>query len=82
MHDILKALDISDVTPGGFCGEWIGSADKLDSISPVDGKRLASVTQTSVAEYERVAARAHEAFLSWRMRPAPQRPRSPRTGSP
>ncbi len=73
MQDILKALDIADLNPGGFCGEWIASGDKLDSISPIDGQRVASVTQVTEEEYDKIVGRAHEAFLQWRTLPAPQR---------
>jgi aldehyde dehydrogenase (NAD+) len=58
---------------GGFCGDWIGSGDKLDSVSPINGTTIASVTQVTAAEYDRIATRAHEAFLNWRDVPAPVR---------
>ena len=73
MQDVLRQLDIADANPGGFCGDWIGSGDSLDSVSPIDGTRLASVKQVTTDEYDRVAARAHEAFLKWRTVPAPRR---------
>ncbi|MCH7995891.1 MAG: aldehyde dehydrogenase family protein [Planctomycetes bacterium] len=73
MQQILDKLGIEPVTPGGFCGEWLGSGEKLDSVSPIDGKTIASVTQVTVDEYDRIAARAHEAFLKWRTMPAPAR---------
>ncbi|MDO8630595.1 MAG: aldehyde dehydrogenase family protein, partial [Phycisphaerales bacterium] len=73
MHDILRKLGLESINPGGFCGDWIGSGDKLVSHSPIDGKPLATVTQLTVAEYDHVARRAHEAFLKWRLIPAPIR---------
>jgi aldehyde dehydrogenase (NAD+) len=73
MHDILKALGVAEVNSGGFCGEWIGSGDRLDSVSPIDGKPLAAVTQVTVEEYDKICAAAHAAFLEWRMLPAPRR---------
>ncbi len=73
MQAMLKNLGIESVNPGGFCGEWIGSGEKLDSISPINGKVVASVNQVTVDEYERIAARAHEAFQAWRRTPAPVR---------
>ncbi|MGB2985742.1 MAG: aldehyde dehydrogenase family protein, partial [Phycisphaerae bacterium] len=73
MQDILRKLGIESVNPGGFCGEWIGNGEKLDSVSPIDGKTIASVTQVTEQDYDRIAARAHEAFLSWRSLPAPIR---------
>jgi len=72
-HDILTALGIGDENPGGFDGEWIGSGPVLDVITPADGSRIATVRQITDAEYERIVARAHEAFLRWRNVPAPRR---------
>ena len=73
MQDVLQRLGIDAVSSGGFCGEWLGSGDKLDSISPNDGKCFASVTQVTTEEYDQVTARAQEAFLTWRSVPAPLR---------
>ena len=73
MQEILRKLGIESANPGGFCGEWIGGGEKIDSVSPIDGKTIAAVTQVSEAEYDRIATRAHEAFLNWRTIPAPLR---------
>ena len=73
MSDILKKLNISDNHPGGFGGEWIGSGPTLEVTTPVDGSRIGSVKQVTEDEYDRIVARAHEAFLKWRTMPAPQR---------
>jgi aldehyde dehydrogenase (NAD+) len=70
---LFAELGISDVNPGGFDGEWLGSGPALEVITPCDGSRLATVTQVTEQEYERIAARAHEAFLTWRTVPAPRR---------
>jgi aldehyde dehydrogenase (NAD+) len=73
MNEILSALGIEQMNPGGFAGEWMGSGDTLDSVSPINGKTIASVAQVTEDEYERIMARAQEAFVSWRMVPAPKR---------
>ncbi|MBI4717412.1 MAG: aldehyde dehydrogenase family protein [Planctomycetes bacterium] len=73
MRDLLKRLDIESTNPGGFCGAWLGSGERLDSVSPIDGKTVASVTQVTVEEYQRIVARTQEAFLAWRSVPAPVR---------
>ena len=72
-HDVLAALGIEDENPGGFDGAWIGSGPALEAITPVDGSRIAAVRQVTDAEYERIVARAHAAFLTWRNVPAPAR---------
>jgi aldehyde dehydrogenase (NAD+) len=73
MDNVLRKLGIESINPGGFCGEWIGGGEKLDSVSPIDGKTIASVRQVTPAEYDGISARAHEAFLKWRNIPAPVR---------
>ena len=73
MQSILRKLGIESVNKGGFDGQWFGSGDRLDSVSPIDGKVIGSVTQVTPDEYDRIAARAHAAFLKWRSVPAPVR---------
>ena len=73
MKNLLGKLGIESITPGGFCGEWIGSGEALESVSPIDGKPIAVVTQITSEEYDRIATRAQEAFLKWRSVPAPVR---------
>jgi aldehyde dehydrogenase (NAD+) len=73
MRDFLEALGIQDENPGGFDGEWIGSGNLVESISPIDGEVIASVREVTPEEYDRIADRAHEAFLAWRRVPAPRR---------
>lgn len=59
--------------PGGFAGEWIGSGPPLDVLTPIDGSRIATVTQVAEDEYDAIADRAQAAFLSWRRVPPPRR---------
>ncbi len=73
MKETLKQLGIADTNPGGFGGDWLGSGDALPVHSPIDGSLLAQVTQVTPEEYDTVASRAHQAFLSWRQLPAPKR---------
>jgi aldehyde dehydrogenase (NAD+) len=72
--EFLKNLLINDSNPGTSTGtEWIKGAGLLDSFSPVDGKKIASVEQTTKEGYEQVMKKAQDAFLVWRLVPAPQR---------
>ena len=66
-------LGIGATNPGGFDGEWLGSGPALEVITPADGSPIATVVQVTEAEYARIVARAHEAFLAWRRVPAPRR---------
>ncbi len=73
MHDFLKRLGIDDVNQGGYTGDWLGSGPLLDVFSPVDGSKIASVQQVTEDEFDRIAEKAHQAFLHWRTVPAPKR---------
>ncbi len=73
MQSIFEKLGLSDDNAGVFDGEWRGGGTRIDKISPVDGKRLGSVRTASEDDYERTITRAQEAFLKWRVTPAPVR---------
>ncbi|AZQ43346.1 L-piperidine-6-carboxylate dehydrogenase [Nonlabens ponticola] len=70
----LKQLGIKDTNHGTSTGnKHFGDGELIHSHSPVDGKKIASVTTTTAADYEKVITTAHDTFKEWRMMPAPQR---------
>lgn len=75
MREILESLDLQGLNPGAGTGsQWLGCRDQIiESVSPVDGRPLARVCTAGQRDYEEVAARASEAFASWRLIPAPRR---------
>src|SRR4030095_12748587 len=73
MQPALAKLGITDVNEGVFDGEWRGEGAKIDKISPIDGRRIASVRAASDSDYDKAIARAQEAFLKWRVTPGPVR---------
>ena len=73
MQPVLEKLGIGDVNDGVFDGEWRGNGAKIDKISPIDGRRIASVRTASDGDYDTAIARAQEAFLKWRTTPGPVR---------
>src|SRR5580700_6959046 len=73
MQPVLEKLGISDVNDGVFDGEWRGGGAKIDKISLIDGRRIASVRTASDDDYNKAIARAHDAFLKWRTTPGPVR---------
>jgi len=73
MQPVLEKLGLTDVNDGVFDGEWRGGAAKIDKISPIDGRRIASVRTASDDDYNKAIARAQEAFLKWRTTPGPVR---------
>ena len=46
---------------------------KLISINPATGESIDSVPKTTKEDYEKIILRAEKNFLTWRMKPAPQR---------
>lgn len=71
----LKTLKIQAENSGVSTGNaWIKSkGEKIHSYSPVDGKRIASVTGADQKSYDSVIRKAEEAFTEWRSWPAPKR---------
>ena len=45
----------------------------LDSFNPATGELLAKIELAGIDDYETVVAQASDAFLDWRMLPAPRR---------
>src|SRR5438046_3669252 len=73
MKTILDKLGLTDENHGVFDCEWRGGGAKIDKISPIDGRRLASVRTASDDDYQKAITRAQEAFLKWRITPGPVR---------
>lgn len=72
--DFLKQLGLKDKNDGTSTGtRWMSSGHYIQSHSPVDGSYIGSVSQTTREEYEEVIQAAREAFLQWRLVPAPKR---------
>lgn len=73
--DFLNSLKIEGINNGTSTGsQWIKSkGETIDSFSPVDGKKIASVIATDKESYENVIDKAETAFKTWRMMPAPKR---------
>jgi aldehyde dehydrogenase (NAD+) len=75
MESVLQALGLKDINNGVSTGlqSWKPAGSRLESYSPVDGELIASVVQANKEDYEKVVAKAQEAFATWRTVPAPQR---------
>ncbi|MFO7525981.1 MAG: aldehyde dehydrogenase family protein [Ignavibacteriaceae bacterium] len=74
--EFLKKLGIKDKNFGASTGtKWMETTDQgeLKIYSPATGEFIASVYQASESDYEKVVQSAREAFLEWRMIPAPKR---------
>ncbi|SHG96518.1 L-piperidine-6-carboxylate dehydrogenase [Pedobacter caeni] len=76
ISSVLKNLGIQELNPAYSTGNhWAASsnAKTIDSYSPVDGKKIASVQVATADDYETVMKKAEEAFVFWRNLPAPKR---------
>lgn len=73
--DFLSQLNISKNNSGVFTGtKWLSSGNnKIESYSPVDGKIIASVNTVDKESYDAVIEKAQDAFVRWRLWPAPKR---------
>lgn len=70
----LQELGLHTENAGTSTGQnSMDSGQYIESYSPVDGKLIGKVSQTTREEYEQVMATAQEAFKTWRMMPAPAR---------
>jgi aldehyde dehydrogenase (NAD+) len=72
--DFVKELGLKEKNNGSSTGlESTSSGKYIDSYSPVDGEYIGSVSETTREEYDSIIAKAQEAFLEWRLIPAPKR---------
>ncbi|MDH5381976.1 MAG: aldehyde dehydrogenase family protein, partial [Cyclobacteriaceae bacterium] len=71
---VLESLGLTGTLAGTSTGQtWYKNDERLESYSPVDGKKIGSVSITSKEEYEKVIQASQEAFKAWRKVPAPKR---------
>lgn len=75
LSGVLSQLGLKAVNPGAHTGSLAHATHggQIDSVSPVDGQIIGSVQTATRADYEAVMAKAQEAFLQWRLVPAPKR---------
>jgi aldehyde dehydrogenase (NAD+) len=75
MNSILKSLEIETLNPGASTGtQWYsGKEEEVESFSPVDGRKIAGIKLPDQDQYEIIINTAQEAFLEWRLVPAPKR---------
>lgn len=67
--DFLEPLKIATLNKGVSTGNnWLDAkGGTIDSFSPVDGKKIGSVTAADKDSYEAVIKKAEEAFKEWRL---------------
>ncbi len=75
MPNFLKELKITEINKGVSTGQkWYGSTgEKIKSVSPVDGKSIATISYCDKRSFDIVVETASAAFKEWRKWPAPRR---------
>ncbi len=71
----LKILGIDPLNPGASTGsEWLETnGDETSSFSPINDSLIAKVKNATLDDYEHLMAKAQDAYLQWRIIPAPKR---------
>jgi aldehyde dehydrogenase (NAD+) len=74
IQNSLQKLGLKSVNKGTSTGiNFFGNGTEISTYSPVDGKLIGKVTETTKEDYEQVITTAQKAFKHWRLVPAPQR---------
>ena len=76
ISEILNHLHINDNNDAYSTGsQWGSSVNAISKtiVSPVDGKKIASVTLATESDYNKIIIQATDAFTKWRSTPAPKR---------
>ncbi len=74
-NSVLTRLGLQEINSGAGFGQWITATggSEVASLNPADARPIARVRTASRSDYETVVEHAREAFLTWRMVPAPRR---------
>ncbi len=75
IEEALSKLGIKKSNPGTSTGQkWLRTkGEVIKSFSPVDGKLIGTIQSTDDAAFDKIVKQAHQAFLEWRLVPAPKR---------
>src|SRR3954469_22402496 len=74
-ENVLKTFGIEETAAGVAIGgdSFAGEGEALVARSPIDGRTLARVSSASASQVKRIIDAASQAFLDWRLVPAPKR---------
>lgn len=74
LEEALQKLGVKSHNGGTSTGSnWMEGSGKISSVSPVDGKEIASVGVTTAEDFEKTIQTAEDAFRTWSNMPAPAR---------
>lgn len=73
-ESMFNKLGIQQINHGTFDGEkWFGSGQQIDSISPINGKPIASIVTSSLDDVSICTSAALDAWKTWVDLPIPRR---------
>ncbi|EFC48232.1 aldehyde dehydrogenase [Naegleria gruberi] len=74
-YDFLPRLGLVEEGNPGICigGEWKGSGEVFQSISPSDNRVISTSVGPTITEYEQAMKLTKKAEIEWRNKPAPYR---------
>lgn len=74
IQQALDKLGVKTLNNGTSTGSnFFGVGEIMESYSPVNGKLIGKVSTTTKDDFEKVMESAQAAFITWRIKPAPQR---------
>ena len=74
IKQVLSDLGVKDTNAGVMIGgRTLGSGPSMDSLSPTDGKKIASLSTATASDYEEVMEASAKAFIEWGKWSAPER---------
>ena len=74
IDDLLKKYDLNGIIDGCSTGSnWFGSGEKIESLSPVDGKLIGTIKSGSQNDFDQVINNSKKAFKDFKQIPAPKR---------
>ncbi|XP_041976974.1 putative aldehyde dehydrogenase family 7 member A1 homolog [Aricia agestis] len=72
-YSFLKDLGLEKTNVGVFNGKWEANGQIIQSLSPANGNIIAEVKSASLADYDKCAKAAEDAWHTWAELPAPSR---------
>ena len=72
-YKFLEELEIQDVNPGVFHGEWAGKGNVVTTFNPATNEPIAQVREGTPEEYHLAVRKATAAQRVWKALPAPKR---------
>ena len=74
IDELLIKYELNGIINGCSTGSnWFSSGEKIESLSPVDGKLIGTVKSGSKSDFDQIIKHSKKAFKEFRQIPAPKR---------